>query len=68
MRKSLPLIKAGAIVGLVLTARRPRERSVMGATLLMYYSAAVSFHRSAGDPVASAVPAAILGILAASLV
>lgn len=68
IRPLLPFVKAGAIGALVLSVRRPRVRSLVGSALVGYYSAAVSFHRSAGDPPATTLPAALLAILAASLV
>lgn len=68
IRPLLPVVKAGAVGALVLSVRRPRVRSLVGSALVAYYSAAVAFHRSAGDPPATALPAAFLGVLAASLV
>jgi hypothetical protein len=68
VRPLLPVVKAGAVVALAATARRPRARSVVGGALVAYYAAAVRFHRSAGDSVATALPAAVLGCMAATLV
>jgi hypothetical protein len=68
LRPALPVIKCAAVAALVLTARRPAQRSAVGAALVSYYSAAVTFHMLAGDPSNVAAPAAACGVVAAALV
>lgn len=68
LRSALPVIKGAAVVALCVTRRRPRARAAVGAALVGYYAAAVTFHRAAGDPLVTAAPAAALACLAASLV
>ena len=68
LRRLLPVAKAAAVVSLVAAAGRPRARSITGASLVAYYSAATTFHVRAGDPLAAAAPAAACGALAATLV
>lgn len=68
LRSPLPLVKASTIAALVVTAKHSRPRSIVGAGLVSYYSAAVTFHVRAGDPPSEAVPAAICALLAATLV
>jgi hypothetical protein len=68
LRRALPIIKASAVAALVLTADRPRPRAIVGAALLSYYTAAVTFHREAGDPPSAALPAAACALCAGLLV
>ena len=67
VRPLLPLVKSGTVVALVATARRPRLRPYVGAGLVAYYSAALTFHVQSGDSPADAAPAACCALLAASL-
>jgi hypothetical protein len=68
VRPVLPVIKAAAVAALVVTSKRSRLRSTVGAALVAYYSAAMAFHIHAGDPPAEAAPAAVCGLLAATVV
>lgn len=68
LRPALPAIKAVAVVALIATSKRMVPRSIVGASLVAYYSAAVSFHVRAGDGVAATAPAAGCALLAATLV
>ena len=68
LRPVLPLVKACAVVALVLVARGGRRpRRVVGAALVPYYSAATTFHVLSGDRPADVAPAAVCGALAALL-
>jgi len=68
LRPALPIIKGAAVVALVATRGHPKPRSAVGAALVAYYSAAVSFHVLSDDGPAQAAPAAAFGVLAAALV
>ena len=68
LRPALPTTKAAAVVALVVTRGHPRPRSVVGAALVSYYSAAVTFHVLSNDGAAQAAPAAAFGVLAAAIV
>lgn len=68
LRPLFPLIKGAAVVALVGTARRPTPRSAVGAGLVSYYAAAVTFHLLSNDGPAEVAPAATLGALAATIV
>jgi hypothetical protein len=68
VRPALPVIKAAAVLSLMRTADRPRDRSVVGAALVAYYTAAASFHVLSRDGISQVVPAVACAVLAASLV
>jgi hypothetical protein len=68
LRPLLPLVKGAAVVALLGTAKRPTTRSAVGAGLVGYYAAAVTFHALSNDGVAEAAPAAAFGALAAAIV
>ena len=69
LRPVLPVVKAGAVVALVVAARRGRRhRAVVGAALVPYYAAATTFHVLSGDRPADVAPAATCAALAALLV
>ena len=68
LRPLLPTIKLAAVVSLVVTSNRPRTRSMTGAALVAYYSAAVTFHALSGDSPTDAVPAAAFGAFAGTIV
>ena len=68
LRPTLPVIKAVSVVALVVSAKRPALRSLTGAALVPYYSAAVTFHVVSGDPPKDIVAAALYGLDAALLV
>jgi hypothetical protein len=68
LRPILPMVKLAAIVSLVVTSDRLRARSITGAALVVYYSAAVTFHALSGDPTRDALPAAACGVLAGAIV
>src|SRR4051794_9516751 len=68
LRPILPAIKLAAVVSLVVTSNRPRARSMTGAALVAYYSAAVTFHVLSRDSPADAVPAAAFGAVASTIV
>lgn len=68
LRPLLPVIKTAAVVALVATSKRATLRSMVGAGLVAYYSAAATFHVRAGDPPAEATPAVTCALLAATLV
>jgi len=67
LRPVLPVVKAGAVVALLATASSPAA-AVIGAGLVAYYSAAVTFHVLSDDPPGDAAPAVACAALAASLV
>ena len=68
VRRLLPALKAGAVVALLVSARKPRLRSGVGAALLAYYSAAVTFHVRSGDNPRDVAPAVGCALIAASLI
>jgi hypothetical protein len=68
LRPLLPVINGAAVTALVAGAGRSTARSIVGASLVAYYSAAVSFHVRAGDPPSAVAPAAACALLAATLV
>ena len=68
LRPMLPMIKLAAVGSLVVTSNRPRARSVTGAVLVAYYSAATTFHVLSGDSRADSAPAAAFGAVAATIV
>lgn len=68
LRPVLPITKLAAVVALVGTRRHPTPRAAVGASLVAYYAAAVTFHVLSGDRLADAVPAAAFGALAAAIV
>jgi DoxX-like protein len=68
VRPVLPIVKAAAVIGLVIASRRSGLRSIAGAALVSYYSAAVAFHVHSDDPPIDAAPAAVCGLLTATLV
>jgi hypothetical protein len=61
VRPVLPMIKVSTSVGLVAGLKRPWLGAVTCMGLVGFYSAAVGFHRFAGDPPIAALPAAALG-------
>jgi DoxX-like family len=65
LRPVLPVIKLSTAVGLLAGLRRPRVGAMTSAVLVAFYAAAVSFHGSAGDHPAVALPAAAFGASAA---
>jgi hypothetical protein len=67
LRPILPFVKFAAIVSLVGSSDRPRARSITGAALVAYYSAAVSFHVLSGDPTRDAIPAVACGVFASAI-
>jgi hypothetical protein len=68
LRQALPLVKTGAVAGLILSWRGRSLRRMVGATLVPYYAAAVTFHVLSQDPPTEALPAAACAALAASLI
>ena len=68
LRRILPVIKVTTTVALVFGAKRPALRSLIGAGLLSYYSAAVTFHVLSGDSWQDTAPAALYGLEAAAIV
>jgi hypothetical protein len=68
LRPLLPVVKAGAVVALLVAARGDqRRRSLVGAALVPYYSAATTFHVLSRDPPDAVAPAAGCAALAALL-
>jgi hypothetical protein len=65
LRPLVPLIKVSTSIGLVAGLRKPHIGMVASAALVAFYSAAVGFHRLAGDRPAVALPATLLGASAA---
>jgi DoxX-like protein len=65
LRPVVPLIKLATSIGLLAGLRRPHFGMVASAALVAFYSAAVRFHRLAGDRPAFALPATALGASAA---
>ncbi len=68
VRPWFPVVKGTAVVALLATAKRPQLRSIVGAGLVAYYSAAVAFHVLSDDPPEEALAAAWFGANAAALV
>lgn len=68
LRSALPIIKVAAVAALAGAASDRVRGPLVGAALLSYYSAAVSFHVLAGDSARDIVPAILCGGLAASLI
>jgi hypothetical protein len=68
IRAVLPIAKAAAVGALIVSSRRPALRSIVGASLVAYYSAAAAFHVSAGDSPVEVLPAAACCVLATTLV
>src|SRR3954454_9753262 len=66
LRPVLPMTKAAAVVALAVTREHPKPRSAVGAALVAYYAAAVTFHVLSDDGPAQAAPAAAFGALAAA--
>lgn len=66
VQRAIPVVKAGATVGLVAGFRRPGVGKLTTKALVAYYSLAVLAHVRAGDHVVRHVPAA--GMLAASAI
>lgn len=65
LRPVVPLIKVSTSIGLVVGLRKPYVGMAASAALVAFYSAAVGFHRLAGDRPAVALPATALGASAA---
>jgi len=65
LRPVVPLIKVSTSIGLLAGLRRPHLGLAASAGLVAFYSAAVGFHRLAGDRPAVALPATALGASAA---
>src|SRR5690349_17499206 len=63
-----PRSRAGGGVAPFITSNRPRARSVTGAALVAYYSAATTLHVLSGDSRADSAPAAAFGAVAATIV
>ena len=68
LRPALPMIKAAAVAGLIVSSNHRAAQRLVGAALFSYYSAAATFHLLAGDRPADVAPAAACGVLAATLV
>ena len=68
LRGVLPAVKAVAVAALIVTSNRRPLQQLVGAALVSYYSAAVTFHVLAGDKPQEVAPAAACGVLAATLV
>jgi hypothetical protein len=68
LRPSLPVIKAGAVCALVVTADHELAQSVVGAALVAYYAAAATFHVLSGDRSSEVAPAVVCACLAAAVV
>jgi hypothetical protein len=61
----VPLIKVSTSIGLVAGLRKPHMGMAASAALVAFYSAAVGFHKLAGDRPTVALPATALGASAA---
>ena len=68
LRPKLPVIKLGAVLALLATRKRERWRGTLGAALVAYYSAAVTFHVLSRDAPQDIAPAAVCGMLAAVII
>jgi hypothetical protein len=68
IQRLLPVIKGLSAIALVVGAKRPALRSLTGAALAPYYSAAVTFHILSGDGWQDTAPAALYGLEAAAIV